>query len=147
MAAGLYEGLGDALRVIRAEEAWQAYQDALEATGEEDRLAQARLQRKIGFNWVGQGQFDQAVQAYDLAEAMLGAEPFEPMGSWWQEWGDVQGFRLHAYYCMGRWREMARVLDKLRPTVERHGTARLRGFYLSNRVIMAMRRDRYCDLR
>ncbi len=43
-----------------------------QATGEEERLARARLQRKIGFNWVGQGQFDRAVQAFDLAEVSPG---------------------------------------------------------------------------
>jgi tetratricopeptide (TPR) repeat protein len=92
---------------------------------------------------VGQGQADQAVQAFNLAEALLGPEPFQPMAEWWQGWGDVQLFRLNAYYTMGRWREMARVLDKLRPIVEQQGAVRLRGLYLCNRVVMAMRRDRY----
>ena len=143
MAAGLYEGLGDTLQANRTEEARQAYQTALQAQDEEDRLARARLQTKIGFGWVGQGQADQAVQAFNLAETLLGPKPFQPLAEWWQRWGDVQFFRLNAYYTMGRWREMARVLDKLRPIVEQQGAARFRGLYLLNRVVMAMRRDRY----
>ena len=143
MNAGLYEGLGDVLKVVRADEAWQAYQGALQATGEEDRLAGSRLQRKIGFNFMGQGQVDQGMQAFDLAEVCLGQEPFPPVAEWWKEWGDVRSYRLNAYYIMGRLREMAQVLDELRPVVEQHGAVRLRGLYLCNRVIMAMRRDRY----
>ena len=143
MAVGLYEGLGDVLKSVRADEALNAYQSSLEAIDEDDRLVRARLQCKIGFSWAGQGQFDRALRVYDQAESYLGQEPFPPIAEWWQAWGDVQGHRSHAYYCMGRWREMARLLEKQRPTVERYGTVRLRGYYLSNRVIVAMRRDRY----
>ena len=143
MAAGLYEGLGEVLRLGRAAEARMAYRNALGEIDEDDLLGRARLQRLLGFAWTEPGQFDRALQAYDAAEALLGTEPVQPFADWWREWLEVQNRRLYGYYCLGRWRDMAQLLDRMRPTVDRHGMPPHRAFFLSNCTLMAMRRDRY----
>lgn len=143
MAAALYEGLGDALEVCHAEQAWHAYQKAVHETSQDNLLAQARLQRKIGYNWAGYGQLDRALEAYDRAETLLGAEPDQPAPDWWLEWLTVQLRRLTVYYFLGRHRDMAPLLDRVQPALERYGTTLHRGWFLANRIGLALRHDRY----
>jgi tetratricopeptide (TPR) repeat protein len=142
-AARLYEGLGDALSARQPGEARLAYQRALQEADPGDPLAQARLQRLIAISWYLQGQFDRALQACDLAEALLGTVPEGQADAWWREWLDMQFRRGAAYYVLGRWREIAEMLEQVGSVVERHGGPYDRAWVNRDRTIAAMRRDRY----
>ena len=143
MAARLYEGLGDALRFGQPEEARLAYERALQEADQDDPLALARLQRLIGITWYLQGQFDRTLQACDLTEALLGAEPVEEDTAWWQAWLDIQIWRGSAYYTLGRWRELAECQERAWQAVERYGGPYERAWVYRGRTVIALRRDRY----
>jgi DNA-binding SARP family transcriptional activator len=143
MAARLYEGLGYALRASQPEEARLAYERALQEADPDDPLALARLQRLIGITWYLQGQFDQSLQAAEVAEGLLGAEPAGQVDAWWREWLDMQLWRGSAYYTLGRWRELAEMLPRVQPAVERHGGPYERAWVYRGRTVVALRRDRY----
>ena len=142
-AARLHEHLGDVL-------AWTgdhgtaraAYQAALAHLPAEEPLDQANLYRKTGYTWRVQRRYDQALQAYDLAQAALGQESAEAGADWWQAWVEIQLERIWMYYWLGQWREMAE-LAKLRPLVEEHGTPTHRVYFLTAIAAMNDRRDRY----
>ncbi len=143
MAARLYEGLGDTLKLSQPEEARLAYHSALQETDQGDLLAQARLQGLIGTCWYHQGQFDRALQAFDQAETTLGEEPLGPAPGWWREWLDIQVGRAYVYYYLARWQEMEELAARAQPAAERYGTPVQRAWFASPSVTMAMRRDRY----
>ena len=143
MAARLYEGLGDALRLSRPGEARLAYERALQETDQGDTLLQAHLQSLIAYTWYAQGQYDQALQVFDLAESLLGEEPVGHADGWWREWLELQRWRGVTYYSLARWRKLTELLERLGPAVEQYGTPEDRAMFYYNCAVMAMRRDRY----
>jgi len=144
MAAQLYEGLGDVLAWTgEHDEARAAYQGALEHLPQVDQFWQARLHHKMGNIWRLQRRYEEAVQAYDLAETALGPASAESDAAWRQEWVHIQLERMWLYYWLGQWHAISGLADQVRLVVEQHGTpTQCISFFLSL-ATMHSRRDRY----
>ena len=129
VAAELHEGLGDILHLKALhEDAREHFERALEHRSG-DRIASARLWRKVGLTGTAQYRYDQAAQAYGSAEAALGSAETEAGEAWWREWIDVHRARSAMYYWQLAWRECERVLASMERAVMQHGTALQRCFY------------------
>jgi tetratricopeptide (TPR) repeat protein len=118
------EAMGDLLHhVTRYDDAIAAYRRALTGPSPLIRLDRARLQRKIGNTLRDQGGFPAAEEVYRLAEACLpdpaavDATPEEH-----QEWIQIQIDVNSLYYWLGRVTESDRLLRRLQPIVQEHGT-------------------------
>ena len=143
-SAQLHERLGDVLELSgKFEEARAAYDGALRRTPQTEHVGQARLQRKSGLAWSHQLRHQDAAEAYDLAEEMLGAEPDESATVWWQEWLRLQLNRMEMHYWQARLRELAQLVERIRPAMQQHGTPALRFYFYDSLISVAERRDRY----
>jgi hypothetical protein len=98
----------------------------------------------------GQGQYDQALQAYDRAERVLGTEPTgpvidndQPASGWWQHWLEIQYWRIFVYYFLGWWHKTAQLIERAKPALERHGTPLQRTWFSASHLGGIMRRERY----
>jgi eukaryotic-like serine/threonine-protein kinase len=140
----VYESLGDVLALtVRLDEARQAYQEALALVPKHDHIRQAHLQYKYAQTWKTQRQFDEALQTYSRAEAVLGDETAEHTPEWWQTWIDIQVDRIEIHYWQAQVHEMTDLVEKTRPSVERDGTQVQRASFFERLSMMSMRRDRY----
>ena len=143
-SAQLHERLGDVLELRgRLDEAKTAYGEALKHAPETDRLARARLQRKIGRAWGVQFRHQEAAEAFELAERTLGAEPNELVAVWQQEWIQIQLDRMRALYWQGEWREIARLVEQTQPVLQQYGTPTLRFYFYDSLISVDERRNRY----
>jgi DNA-binding SARP family transcriptional activator len=144
MATRLHENLGDVLEWTgEHDRARAAYQEALAHVSEDDQFWQAHLYRKMGNIRRLQSQYEDALQAYDLAETVLGEGAAESTSEWWQEWVQIQLERMWMYYWLAKWREMSELADQVRLAVEQHGApTQCISFFLSL-ASMNNRRDRY----
>ncbi|MGD8397565.1 MAG: AAA family ATPase, partial [Anaerolineae bacterium] len=142
-AVRLHERLGDVLAWTGDHDsARAAYQAALAHLPGEEAMGQADLYRKTGYTWRVQRQYDKALQAYDLAQAVLGEGCAESGADWWQAWVEIQLERIWMYYWLGQWREAAE-LAEIRALVEEHGAPTQRVYFLTAIAAMNDRRDRY----
>ena len=147
--AQLHEGLGDAMELVgQHDEARAAYQRALALIPVQSAAWRARLHQKTGNSWRSQRRFQEALQAYDVAEAELGHEPSEAAVAWWREWVGIQIQRLEASYWQGNVRdnvheEMRELVGRVHLVVEQYATPAQRGSFFRSLVLMAFRRDRY----
>ncbi|WNG58678.1 protein kinase [Archangium gephyra] len=149
----LHESLGDMLALTgRQEEARAAYDESLTRLEAMEQVPRARLYRKIGKTWDIHHQHEAALRAYAQAETALeqasSGETPAGMGSdssveWWQEWVQIQVDRNWIYYWSGRVEEMADLVERLRPVVERHGAPQQRAQYYQSLLSMHLRRERY----
>ena len=143
-SAQLHEQMGDVLEVMgRLEAARTAYDGALKCAPEADCVARARLQRKIGRAWAVQFRYQEAADAFDLAERGLGAEPNEPVAAWQQEWIRIQLDRMRSLYWQGEWREIARLVEQTQPILQQYGTPALRCYFYDSLISVDERRNRY----
>jgi DNA-binding SARP family transcriptional activator len=144
MASRLQENLGDVLEWTgEHEKATAAYQKALNHAPEGDLMGQSRLHRKVGNIWRLRRRYEQALQAYELAELTHGEGSPESASQWWQERIQIQLERMWLYYWLGQWQEIADLADQIRPAVEQHGTpSQCVNFFLCL-ASMNNRRDRY----
>ena len=144
MVAQLYEGVGDMLELTgHHEEARGAYQEALAQVSKQDLIRQSRLYRRTGKSWEVPLCFEEAAQAYDLAESVLGQKPTEPDRGWWQEWIEVQVDKMWLHYWQRQVHKMAELAEKVRPAVEQYGTPVQRARFFQALVPMAQARGRY----
>lgn len=144
MTAQIRENLGDVLEWTgEHDEAQMSYRGALVDVPKCDGIWQARLHRKSGNIGRLQRRYEQALQAYDLAETTLGPAPADSALAWWQEWVQLQLERMWLYYWLGQWREISELADQVRPTVEQHGTPSQRISFFLSLASMYSRRDRY----
>jgi tetratricopeptide (TPR) repeat protein len=142
--AQLYEQMADLLVLGgRGDEARQAYGEALDCLGPEERLWQASLWRKIGSSWSGQYESDRAQQSLEKALHFLGPEPPSPDPVWWQTWLDIHFARLSLLYWQARLGEMEELCDRMGPMVEEHATARQRVSFLHRQGMLEIRQLRY----
>ncbi|WP_437576552.1 serine/threonine-protein kinase [Sorangium sp. So ce887] len=142
------EGLGDVLAITgRQDEARAGYTQALAGMPEGDGLARARLHRKIGKTWETHHRHEEALRCYALAEEALGAAPpesgSEATDTWWHAWVHVQMDRTWVHYWLAQVDELAALVEKVRPHVERRGTPRQRMQFFQAVMHMDLRRDRY----
>jgi len=151
VTARLYEGLGEVQRLTGShEEARATLERALERVESDEQLRLSNLLVKIGYTWWGQGQYDQALQAYDRAERILGPEPTgpviandQPASSWWRQWLEIQYWRMYVYYFLGWWHETAQLVERAEPALELYGTPVQRAWFIGNRLASTLRRERY----
>ncbi|WP_164017879.1 serine/threonine-protein kinase PknK [Pyxidicoccus trucidator] len=148
----LQESLGDVLALTgRQEEARAAYGEARSRLASALRQERARLHRKVGKTWETHHLHEDALRAYDEAEAALGVPQSGTGGvaeegtapRWWHEWVQVHVERIWVYYWMGRVAEMEAIIDKVRPDVEARGTFQQRARFFQALLLMAFKRDRY----
>jgi tetratricopeptide (TPR) repeat protein len=144
VAGQVDEGLGDVLDWTgQYDRARSAYQHALAQAPSDRPIGRARLHRKIGDTCRRQRRYKEALQAYDLAQTELDTEPVEHTQEWWREWVQVRIERVWTHYWLAEWHEIGRLVEKLQPDVEQHGTPRQRCWFFSALALMAFRRDRY----
>ena len=144
MAAQLHERLGDVLELTgQHDKARDAYREALTRVSKHDLIWQSRLYRRTGKSWEVPVCFEEAAQAYDLAESVLGQKPTEPDRGWWQEWIEVQVDKMWLRYWQRQVHKMAELAEKARPAVEQYGTPVQRARFFQVLVLIAQARDRY----
>jgi len=144
MTTQVHESLGDVLEWTgEHDEARACYQRALDHVPRDDPFWQAHLHRKVGNICRLQRRYEDALQAYDLAETALGPGPPQPAPGWWQEWLQIQLERIWMHYWLGQWHEMADLAAQVRPAVEQHGTPNQCISFFLSLASMHGRRDRY----
>ncbi|MGK3997199.1 serine/threonine-protein kinase [Sorangium sp. So ce1024] len=141
---GVLESLGDVLGLVgRQEEARRAYADALSALPAEGAVARARVHRKIGKAWEVHHEHGEALSAYAMAEAALGAPGRAAGAAWWDEWVEVQIHRIGVFYWTARVGEMAAIVERVRPVVQAGGTAAQRARFFRALTQIGLRSERY----
>jgi serine/threonine protein kinase len=141
MIAHCHERVGDVLdQTGQLDEAKASYQRALAYIPKHELIWQAHLYRQIGWNEM---QYEQALQYYDIAEAMLGREPTDSAPAWWGEWIQIQLSRIILYYNWAKLPELVEQIEKVRPVVEQYGTPTQRSTFFIGLARLAWRRDRY----
>jgi tetratricopeptide (TPR) repeat protein len=157
MLPRMYESLGDMCALTgQQEKARHTYAAALKALPGEGRIWCGRLHRKIGKTWETHHQHKKALAAYARAEACLGASPLErgavdPSGlrgeeteaAWWREWVEIQNDRFFIHYWLAEGEEMAALVERVRPVVERWGSPLQRAHFYDNLAHLDERRGRY----
>jgi eukaryotic-like serine/threonine-protein kinase len=145
----LEEALGDLLLLGgEAVEARAAFGRAHEGTPLEERVARARRRRKLARTWERQHQHAEALAVYAAAEEDLGEAPArpdegEPTAAYWQESVQIQVDKAWDLYFLARVDDLAALVERVRPLVERHGLAAQRAQFFQALVHVNLRRDRY----
>lgn len=146
----VHENLGEVLALTgQQEEARAAFGEALSRLTPGERLHRACIHRKVGKTWETRHQHENALRAYDEAEAALGTaptaerEPEPETADWWREWVQIQVDRHWTYYWMDRRAEMDALVRKLRPVVETRGTAWQRACFFVLLLNTSFRQERY----
>ena len=131
VAGEFEEGRGDiiALQGLH-QDASERFERALEHRSG-DAITCARLWRKIGLSRTAQYRYDEALGAFEAAEAALGTAAAAADEAWWREWIDIRLERSALYYWQLDWRECGRLLVSMEHAVTRHAAALQRGRYFS----------------
>jgi class 3 adenylate cyclase/tetratricopeptide (TPR) repeat protein len=140
--SALLECLGDTLALlVQRERAEAVYRDAIAHVPEDERLAPARLLRKIGV--VLQQQPDRALAVYDEAARCLGVD--HPAGDeeWRREWVSLQLARLRSHYWFNEVDRMMELVGVVQPYIEEFATALQRADFFNQLTLVAVRRERY----
>jgi tetratricopeptide (TPR) repeat protein len=140
----LYEDLAD-IRVLmgQGEAALEAYQHALAHTVASESVMKARLHRKMGAAQQVNGHHEAALLECIVAESALGQpEPAEDT-AWWQEWAQIQIQRCGILYWTNQWPEVARIIEQVRPILERYSTPALRLEFYHTVAQHQLRSSRY----
>ena len=143
-AAAIREKLGGVLwRVGRYEEAWAAYQQGAIAALTEDPLLAGRCYAAIGF-LVSQGlqRNDEALNAFDAAEAILDQVTQKDTDEWVAAWLSVQEGRVHLFYWVDT-KQAEAVQARERPLVETRGTPAQRASFYWHLGHVRARASRY----
>ena len=129
IAAHALEGVGDVLALQGEHEAARArFEQALERLRSDDRITRARLWRKLGNSNSSRYHYDDALAAYDTAEATLG-QPDTDADPRWHEWIEIGLARSNMHYWRHAWRDSERLLQRMEGLVTRHGTALHRALF------------------
>lgn len=145
LTAHLQEERGDLLELLTQHgPARDAYGAALGCAPEGDRVAQARLHRKIGKTFESEGAgYDQVAARYAAAEALLGAPGASASSAWWEEWCQVQIEYLLLDYWWSRPDDMAERIERVQPVIERRGTPLQRASLFSSLCRQVSRSSRF----
>jgi tetratricopeptide (TPR) repeat protein len=144
VAAQLHESLGDVLELTgRHDKAQGAFGEALASVPVHDQIWQSRLCRKIGKTWEVRHDYEEAAQAYDLSESMLGRKRAGSDLKWWQAWISVQVDKMWLRYWQRQYDGMARLAEKAQPAVEQYGTPAQRARFFQVLVLSAWERERH----
>lgn len=143
MSVQLYKQMGDILALTNQhDEARNAYQCALAQAAPSDWVSQAHLSRKIAQTWETQRRFEDALQTYSRAEAILDQASAEASSERWQEWIEIQSGRIFIHFWLAQVQEITELVEKTRSVVERSGTQAQRATFFQNLYMMSIRRDR-----
>jgi hypothetical protein len=107
-------------------EACQNHQRALALVGGDDHFWQARLQRKIGNDNRESFNYDQAVNAYEMAQIAIDQATQEDAQAWRWEWIELQLDQSLVNFYLSREAEVLRIVERLRPVIDRSGTIPMR---------------------
>jgi serine/threonine protein kinase/tetratricopeptide (TPR) repeat protein len=152
----LHEALGDLLLLAgEAEAARAAFDTALEGTPGAENVARARRRRKLARTWERQHRHAEALAVYataeeELGEAAVGEErktgesgEGSATAEYWHERVQIQVDKAWDLYWLAKVEELAALVEKVRPLVEKHGLAAQRAQFFQALVHMNLRRDRY----
>jgi class 3 adenylate cyclase/tetratricopeptide (TPR) repeat protein len=138
--SAICESLGKVLvRLSRYDEAIEAYQKGLIMASSPFGRAHLHVLCSEADN--GAHRYREALTQCDLAEQALGSPSDEP--EWMSSWFTIQEQRMGVLYWLNDQEGYTRLIERLRPFVEEHGSAEQRkSFYLSL-AGLSLRRDRY----
>lgn len=143
----LCESIGEMLAQAGShDEARLAFQDALRAPPELDRLGRSRLHRKIGKTLERQHRADAALAAYDAAEAALGdqrEEDSDEAREWREEWVHINADRVMAAYWSCRREQIETNVESIRQAIEARGTPAQRARFLKSVTYLNLRRENF----
>jgi class 3 adenylate cyclase len=140
----LFERLGVVLALVsRYDEARDAYTHGLSRLADADGVREARLHSLTGGVENAAHEFAEALARWDLAEAALGPLSADADAEWLATWITLQQGRITTLYWLGDTDELEVVVQRVRPVVEKRGTATQRGELFAALTILALRRDRY----
>jgi class 3 adenylate cyclase/tetratricopeptide (TPR) repeat protein len=136
------ESLGGVLvRLSRFDAAIEVYVKALTATS--DPFQRSRLYIMCAEAENDAHRYQEALGQCDLAERVLGPASDTPEPQWLSTWLAVQRQRMGILYWLNDTEGYARLIDRVRPVVEEHGSAEQRKGFLLSVVGLSIRRDRY----
>lgn len=139
----LSQKLGDLLHLSgRYAEARSAYDGSLGLIPKEDRLARAAMRLKIGNAWRDQYRYEEAFAEYAAAEAELNLTANEAVPDLWQAWVQIKMDQFQTHYWLAQIPEMFRLMEAIRPVIERHGSSGQRARIHQLMAIATLRRDR-----
>src|SRR5258708_14003115 len=143
MSVQLYKQMGDILALTNQhDEARNAYQCALVQAASSDWVSQAHLSRKIAQTWETQRRFEDALQTYSRAEAILDQASAEASSERWQEWIEIQSGRIFIHFWLAQVQEITELVEKTRSVLEPSGTQAHPAPFFHNLYMMRIRRDR-----
>lgn len=123
-----------------ARESWRL---ALLLVPELDRLVRANLYRKLGNAWRDQYHYDEALQAYNAAEKVLGnlahGDP-EALRSCWVE---IELERLNVFYWLGQTTEMLDLIESIEERFQHYPSKLQQGRLHQISAIGLLRHNRY----
>ncbi|GCE24218.1 hypothetical protein KDK_80180 [Dictyobacter kobayashii] len=128
----------------RPAEAREAYQRALRVVPEHELLKRARLRRRIAGTWSHLPQRQQLLSEFDAAERLLEQDPDHSSLEWQREWISFQLDKLlplQIHPLSGD--EMAALIARMRPIVERAGAQEQRAQFGLSAASTQLVRDRY----
>ena len=120
--ATVQESLGDELLMLRR---WAAAEASFRASLDlvaEDRVAPARLLRKLARVEERQSRYVEAARHLQSAEAALREPDTDAPSAWWHEWIDIQIALSFVHYWQGDLPGMTTVDTRLDPVFEAWGT-------------------------
>jgi class 3 adenylate cyclase/tetratricopeptide (TPR) repeat protein len=136
------ERLGIVLhRLSRFGEAADAYRKGLTAT--QNAIERARLRALWCDAEEGAHRYREALTQCDLAEQELGPASDPPELPWLSAWVAVQQARMSVLYWINDTETYARLIERVRPFVEAHGSAEQRASFLISVFSMSVLRERY----
>lgn len=136
----LLESNGDVLELGgQHEKARETYRLGLSQVLAPDPIRLSNFHRKIAKTLL----FQEALQAYGVAEEVLGSRPQDPSKDWWRAWLQIQVDKMWVLYGMNRGEELLKLTEGTRTDLQLHGTpAQQAGFYFGTALI-GLRTDRY----
>ena len=140
--AAICESLGTVLvRLSRFDEALAAYQKGMTATSDPYRTSRLLVRCAEADN--GAHRYQEALAQCALGEQALGPAGPAPEPQWLSAWLAVQAQRMGILYWLNDVQEYAKLIERVRPVVEAHGSAEQRAGFFLNLLGLALRQNRY----
>ena len=137
----VFEQIGDLLHFIgKYTESREAWQKALE-NNINVPVARAHLYRKIGNAWRDQFHYDEALQAYDQAEVILGNH--DESNTEWLCWAETNLDRANVHYWRSESTQMLDIIARIQPVLEQYGSLAQRARMHQITALALAKRDRF----
>lgn len=129
------------LRLSRYDAAIDAYQKSLIVAP--DAFQKAHLHVLCSEAENGAHRYQEALAQCDLAEWALGPASDAPKPQWLSSWFAVQDARMGVLYWLKDTGEYGRLIERVRPFVEAHGSTEQRKSFFLSMLGLSLHRDRY----